>query len=132
MTLKELKFSSFNLQNRPLNNNNDPDFNFLNTCQFCDSNYLTIVLRELLKVTFLDHFTIFLITIAQFFNNIRSKKIIRKREINKKSEQYFKGILREVNWKHLDALTDNNLVSEYFLCTYNGLYNHAFPIKEVS
>ena len=108
--MKELKFSSFNLQNRPLNNNNDLDVNFLNTCQFCDSNYLTIVLRELLKVTFLDHFTIFLITIAQFFNNIRSKKIIRKREINEKSEQYFKEILREVNWKHLDALTDNNLV----------------------
>lgn len=69
---------------------------------------------------------------AQFFNNIQSKKTIRKREINEKSEQYFKEILREVNWKHLDALTDNNLVYEYFLCTYNGLYNHAFPIKEVS
>ena len=67
------------------------------------------------KSDILDHFTIFLITIAQFFNNIRSKKIIRKREINEKSEQYFKEILREVNWKHLDALTDNNLVWILFM-----------------
>ena len=54
-----------------------------------------------------DHFTIFLITIAQFFNNIRNKTIIRKREINEKCKQYFKEILSEVNW-------NNNLVYEYF------------------
>ena len=41
-------------------------------------------------------------------------------------------ILNEVNWKHLYSLTDTNLAYEYFQCTFSGLYNHAFPIKEVS
>ena len=41
-------------------------------------------------------------------------------------------ILNEVNWKHLYSLTDTNLAYEYFLRTFKGLYNHAFPIKEVS
>ena len=41
-------------------------------------------------------------------------------------------ILNEVNWKHLYSLTDTNLTYEYFLLTFSGLYNHAFPIKEVS
>ena len=41
-------------------------------------------------------------------------------------------ILNEVNWKHLYSLTDTNLAYEYFLRTFSGLYNHAFPIKEVS
>ena len=41
-------------------------------------------------------------------------------------------ILNEVNWKHLYSLADTNLVCEYFLRTFSGLYNHAFPIKEVS
>ena len=27
---------------------------------------------------------------------------------------------------------DSHLAHEYFLRTFNGLYNHAFPIKEVS
>ena len=41
-------------------------------------------------------------------------------------------ILNAVNWKHLYSLTDANLAYEYFLRTFHGLYNHAFPIKEVS
>ena len=41
-------------------------------------------------------------------------------------------ILNEVNWKHLYSLADTNLAYEYFLHTFSGLYNHAFPIKEVS
>ena len=40
--------------------------------------------------------------------------------------------LNEVNWKHLYSLTDTNITYEYFLLTFNGLYIHAFPIKEVS
>ena len=40
-------------------------------------------------------------------------------------------ILNEVNWKHLYSLTDTNLAYEYFLRTFNGLYNHAFLIKVV-
>ena len=41
-------------------------------------------------------------------------------------------ILKEVNWKHLYSLADTNLAYEYFLLTFSGLYNHAFPVKEVS
>ena len=41
---------------------------------------------------------IFLITSAQFFNNIQNKTTIKKREINEKSKQYFAKILNEVNW----------------------------------
>ena len=41
-------------------------------------------------------------------------------------------ILNEVNWKHLYSLTETNLAYEYFQNTFSGLYNHAFPIKEVS
>ena len=40
-------------------------------------------------------------------------------------------ILNEVKWKHLYSLTDTNLAYEYFLRTFNGLYNHAFLIKVV-
>ena len=78
-----------------------------------------------------DHFPIFLITSAQFFNNIQNKTTVKKREINKKSKQYFMEILNKVNWKHLYSLTDTNLAYEYFLRTFNGLYNHAFLIKVV-
>ena len=39
---KNLKFSSFDLQNILLNNSNDPDDNFFNTNQFSDTNYFTI------------------------------------------------------------------------------------------
>ena len=78
-----------------------------------------------------DHFPIFLITSVQFFNN-QNKRTTKKREINEKSKQYFMEILNEVNWKHLYSLTDTNLAYEYFLRTFKGLYNHAFPIKEVS
>ena len=79
-----------------------------------------------------DHFPNFLITSAQYRDNIQNKTTIRKREINKKSRQYFMEILNEVNWKHLYSLADTNLAYEYFLRTFSGLYNHAFPIKEVS
>ena len=41
-------------------------------------------------------------------------------------------ILNKVNWKHLYSLTDTNLAYECFLRTFSGLYNLAFPIKEVS
>ena len=41
-------------------------------------------------------------------------------------------ILNEVNWKHLYFLADTNLAYEYFQRTFNGLYNQAFPIEEVS
>ena len=37
--------------------------------------------------------------------------------------------LNEVN---LGSLMDSHLAHEYFLRTFNGLYNQAFPIKEVS
>ena len=79
-----------------------------------------------------DHFPIFLITSAQYLHNIQNKTTIRKREINEKSRQYFTEILNKVNWKHLYSLTGTNLAYEYFLRTFSGLYNHAFPIKEVS
>ena len=79
-----------------------------------------------------DHFPILLITSPQYLDNAQNKATIRKREINKKSRQYFMEILNEVNWKHLYFLTDTNLTYEYFLRTFRGLYNHAFPIKEVS
>ena len=79
-----------------------------------------------------DHFPIFLITSAQYLDNIQNKATIRKRELNETSRQYFTEILNEVNWKHLYSLTDTNLAYEYFLRTFSGLYNHAFPIKEVS
>ena len=69
---------------------------------------------------------------AKFFNNIQNKTSIRKREINEKSKQEFLEVLNEVNWKHLYSLTDINLAYEYFLRTFNGLYNHVFPMKEVS
>ena len=41
-------------------------------------------------------------------------------------------ILNEENWKHLYSLTYTNLTYEHFLRTFSGLYDHAFPIKEVS
>ena len=41
-------------------------------------------------------------------------------------------ILNEVNWKHLFSLAYTNLANEHFLRTFSGLYDHAFPIKEVS
>ena len=41
-------------------------------------------------------------------------------------------ILNEVNWKHLYSLGDTNLAYAFFLRTFSGLYNHAFPIKVVS
>ena len=59
-----------------------------------------------------DHFPIFLITSAQYLDNIQNKTTIRKREINEKSRQYFMEILNEVNWKHLYSLTDTNLAYE--------------------
>ena len=68
-----------------------------------------------------DHFPISLIRSAPFFNNIQNKRTIEKREINKKSKQYFMEILNEVNWKHLYSLTDTNLAYEYFLCTFSRL-----------
>ena len=37
--------------------------------------------------------------------------------------------LNEVN---LGSLMDSHLAHEYFLRTFNGLCNHAFPIKKVS
>ena len=43
--------------------------------------------------------------------------------------------LNKGNWKDLYSYTDTNLAYEYFLRTFNvlrGLYNHAFPVKEVS
>ena len=40
-------------------------------------------------------------------------------------------ILNQVNWKHPYSLIDTNLAYEYFLRTSSGLYNHAFPKKEV-
>ena len=87
--------------------------------------------RGIAKSDISDHFPIFLITSALFFNNIQNKTTIKKREINEKSKQYFTEILNEVNWKHLYSLTDTNLAYEYFLRTFNGLYNHAFLIKVV-
>ena len=65
-----------------------------------------------------DHFPIFLITSTQYLDNIQNKTTIRKREINKKSCQYFMEILNEVNWKHLYSLADTNLAYEYFLRTF--------------
>ena len=41
-------------------------------------------------------------------------------------------ILNEINWKHLYSSADTNVTYEYFLRTFNGLYNQAFPLKEVS
>ena len=81
----------------------------------------------IIKSDISDHFPIFLITSAQYLNNIQNKTIIRKQEINEKSRQYFIEILNEVNWKHLHSLIDTNLAYEYFLRTFSGLYNHAFP-----
>ena len=75
----------------------------------------------------MDHFPIFLITSAQFPNNIQNKTTFRKRNEQKSKQQ----ILNELNWKHLYSLTDTNLAYEYLLGTFSGLYNHAFPIKEV-
>ena len=79
-----------------------------------------------------DHFPIFLVTSAQYLDNIQNRTTIRKREINKKSRQHFMEILNKVNWKHLYSLTDTNIAYECFLRTFRGLYIHAFPIKEVS
>ena len=79
-----------------------------------------------------DHFPIFLVTSAQYLDNVQNRTTIRKREINKKSRQHFMEILNKVNWKHLYSLTDTNIAYEYFLRTFRGLYIHAFPIKEVS
>ena len=87
---------------------------------------------SIVKSDISDHFPIFLITSAQYLDNIQNKTTIRKREINEKSRQYFMEILNKANWKHLYSLTDTNLAYEYFLRTFSGLYNHAFPIKEVS
>ena len=39
---ENLKFTTYDLQNILLNNNNDPDDNFLNTYQFSDKNYFLI------------------------------------------------------------------------------------------
>ena len=39
---ENLKFSPFDLQNIPINNNNDPGDNFFNTNQFSDANYFAI------------------------------------------------------------------------------------------
>ena len=85
----------------------------------------------IVKSNILDHFPIVLITSAQFFNNIQNKPTIKKREIHEKSKQYVIEILNKVNWKYLYSLTDTNLAYEYFLRTFNGLYNHAFLIKAV-
>ena len=63
-----------------------------------------------------DNFPIFLITSAQYLDNIQNNTTIRKREINEKFRKYFMEILNEVNWKHLYSLIDPNLVYEYFLC----------------
>ena len=41
-------------------------------------------------------------------------------------------ILNEVNWEHLYSLADTNLAYEYVLRTFIGLYNHVFPIKEIT
>ena len=92
----------------------------------------TVSSTGIVKSDISDHFPIFLITSAQYLDNIQNKTTIRKREINEKSRQYFMEILNEVNWKHLYSLADTNLAYEYFLRTFSGLYNHAFPIKEVS
>ena len=81
----------------------------------------------IIKSDISDHFPIFLITSAQYLNNIQNKTTIRKQEINEKSRQYFTEILNEVNWKHLYSLIDTNLAYEYFVRTFSGLYNHAFP-----
>ena len=59
-----------------------------------------------------DHFPIYLIMSAQFFNNIQNKATIKKRKIKEKFKQYFMEILNEVNWKHLYSLTDTNLAYE--------------------
>ena len=91
----------------------------------------TVSSTGIVKSDISDHFPIFLITSAQYLDNIQNKTTIRKREINEKSRQYFMEILNEVNWKHLYSLADTNLAYEYFLRTFSGLYNHAFPIKEV-
>ena len=79
-----------------------------------------------------DHSPIFLIASAQYHENTKNKIKIRKREKNEKARRYFMEILNEVNWKHLYSLADTNLACEYFLRTFSGLYNHPFPIKEVS
>ena len=55
-----------------------------------------------------DDFPIFLVTKAQFFNNIQNKATNRKR-INEKFKHYFMEILNKVNWKHLYSLTDTTL-----------------------
>ena len=39
---ENLKFSPFDLQNIPLNNDNDPGDNFCNTNQFSNKNYFAI------------------------------------------------------------------------------------------
>ena len=87
--------------------------------------------RGIVKIDISDHFPIFLITSAQFFNNIQNKTTIRKGELNKKSKHYFMEILNEVNWKHLCSLTDTYLTYEYFLRTFIGVYSHGFPLKGV-
>ena len=86
---------------------------------------------SIVKSNISDHFPIFLITSAQFFNNIQNKTTIRKGELNRKSKHYFMEILNEVNWKHLCSLTDTYLTYEYFLRTFIGVYSHGFPLKGV-
>ena len=62
----------------------------------------------------------------------RNRNAKKKRTILTKFKQYFTKILNEVNWKHFYSLTDTNVAYEYFLHSFNGLHNHAFPIKKES
>ena len=79
----------------------------------------------IVKSNISDYFPIFLVTSAQFFNNIQNKTAIKKRKLNEKSNQHVMDILNKVNWKHFYSITDTNLAYEYFLRTFNGLYNHV-------
>ena len=44
---EKIKFSSFDLQNIMLNNNNNPDGNFFNPNQFPDTNHFTMAENKL-------------------------------------------------------------------------------------
>ena len=83
-----------------------------------------------IKTDISHHFPIFLISNEKISENAKNITI-RKRVINEESILYFKEILHEVDWTYLYTLCNPNQAYSYFLCTFSGIYDHVFPVKEM-
>ena len=57
---------------------------------------------------------------------------MRKRIVNSDSIQEFRDILSEVDWRKLYSISKPNNAYEYFMKVFSGIYNLAFPLKQIS